>query len=63
MRAPNADVRKCAVFGLVEVFAHAQDRLTPALQARLNTNEMRLVTIYITKSVEAKARQQQQANQ
>jgi hypothetical protein len=63
MRAPNADVRKCAVFALVEVFAHAQDALTPALQARLNTSEMRLVTIYITKSVEAKVRQQQQQQQ
>jgi hypothetical protein len=56
MRSTSADVRKCSVFCLVEMFLHMHDSLTPLLQTRLTQNELRLVTIYVTKSIDARSK-------
>jgi hypothetical protein len=63
MRHEAADIRKNSVFCFVELYMHLHDRLTPLLQAYLNQSELRLVTIYVTKSMETRAARGQSVSQ
>jgi hypothetical protein len=60
MRHEHPDVRKNTVFCFVELYMHLHDRLTPMLQTHLSQSELRLVTIYVTKSMETRAQKQSQ---
>lgn len=50
---PSADVRKAVVFCLVDMYLVLGEALTPHLQA-LSTAQLKLVTIYITRTLKAR---------
>ena len=50
----NADVRKAVVFSLVDMYLVLGEDLTPHL-AELSTSQLKLVTIYINRTAQARA--------
>jgi len=53
-KSTSADVRKAVVFCLVDLYMAAGDSLTPHL-ASLNVAQLKLVTIYVNRTLKAKA--------
>lgn len=53
-KSPSADIRKAVVFCLVDLYMAAGDALTPHL-ASLNVAQLKLVTIYVNRTLKAKA--------
>jgi len=49
IKKENADVRKCAVFCLVEVHGILGDELFASFKNKLNPSQQKLVDIYITR--------------
>ncbi len=63
----NADVRKCCVFCLVEIYAvlspHSEDVFQSVFLDKLNPSQQKLVDIYIKRKIDQKNQMYQQKTQ
>ncbi|CAG9467538.1 unnamed protein product [Pedinophyceae sp. YPF-701] len=57
--SPSADLRKAAVFAMVDMWVTAGDVLGPLLASHLTDSQLKLVTIYVNKARERQRVQQQ----